>query len=166
MIKINHKSVWRPHYIANSVVDLDRDELKRIGITHLVFDIDNTLVKKHSNSINLTYIKYLKSLSSSGFILMLGSNRRRSVKNIAKSIDAIAVQPHGISMKPFKSYYNQVRYRSDTLPAHIAMIGDNIVNDVFGANRAGLITIMVESAIHTAFLNHCYIHYLRGQNSR
>ena len=163
MIKINHQSVWYPHYLANSILDLNANELKRNGITHLVFDLDNTLVKKRSDLIAPDYVRHLNSLRSNGFILMLGSNRRHSIDAVNRSIEAIVVHPHGISMKPFKSFYKKVQLQAGTTPSHIAMIGDHIVNDVFGANRAGYTTVLVKSTSRTSFLNRLYIEYMLKQ---
>ena len=59
MKKTNLKSIFYPDYIAGSVLEIDVDELQRTGITHLVFDIDETVVPKNHNELTAEYIDLL-----------------------------------------------------------------------------------------------------------
>jgi predicted HAD superfamily phosphohydrolase YqeG len=67
MIRVNSSSVLYPDYIADSVLDIDMRELKRIGITHLVFDMDRTLVRPRTNTIPTHYIDRISFLKKAGF---------------------------------------------------------------------------------------------------
>jgi uncharacterized protein len=145
MIKIKRNTIFYPQYIVDSVLELDVGELKSIGITHLVFDLDDTLLPRHSKLIPPDHTRYLEFLKRSGFVLMLASNRRQDTSAIADSIHAHAVPVKGLHFKPLTSYYRKVITESGTSSDHIAMIGDHLLNDVIGANRSGLTTILVKN---------------------
>jgi HAD superfamily phosphatase (TIGR01668 family) len=144
MIKTNRKSILYPDYIAKSVLELRPEELKNAGITHLALDVDETLVPRAYNKLAKNYIAFLESLEKKGFVLMIGSNSRRDFGEIVRHFNAQIVKPTPTSFKPFKSYFKKIIKAAGTDPKHVAMVGDKWVNDVIGANRAGLNTILVE----------------------
>ena len=144
MRKINRKSILFPNYISPSVIKIDISELKQAGITHVVFDIDETIVPKNHNSLTKPYIKFMKELEREEFILLIGSNSTRDLSDITNVINAQVVKPSHFSFKPFKNYYKKIIKAAGGDPKKIAMIGDKKLNDVVGANIAGLTTILVE----------------------
>lgn len=137
-------SLFLPNYIASSVLELKPEELKRLGITHLVFDIDETVVPKKYNQLTDEYIGFLQALEKKEFIILIGSNTRRDLGEITKHLSADIVPPSRTAFKPLKRYFKQVIETADVPPKQIAMVGDKLLNDVIGANRVGLTSILVE----------------------
>ncbi len=144
MIKTNQKSILFPDFVAASVLELDPSTLKKVGITHLAFDADETVVPKNHNSLTDTYFNFLKKLEEDGFKLLIASNTKRDLSDITKYFQATLVPPSFFVFKPLKKYYKKVILAAKTDPRHIAMIGDKVLNDIIGANHAGLQTILVE----------------------
>lgn len=161
MIKLIHDSVWLPNYVADSILDIDVQILRVLDITHLVFDLDKTLVFHHSNILSHEYVQHIAALRKEGFQIFLGSNTRREIIDITDLLGIEAVRAKGMSIKPFASFYKRIISATDTTPDHIAMVGDHFLNDVFGANRAGLTTIMVKALRHRkpSPINAIYIKY-------
>lgn len=158
MIRTNQTLSIFPDYVSVSVLDLKTDELKNAGITHLALDIDETVVPKNHNQISKEYIHFLQLLEAQGFQLLIASNSRRNLSTIMQDIDAQLIVPSQTSFKPLKSYFSKVIEAAQTGSSHIAMIGDKIINDVVGANRAGLKTILVEPyARQQKFYNRLYL---------
>ena len=147
MKNIMHKSKWFPDYLADTILDIDPNTLQTLGITHVVFDLDNTLVHHGKNDLTNQYQEHIKLLAANGLSILLGTNTKRNVNDLAVTLQAIAVQPAGLSYKPFRSFYKRIIATAGTTPDHIAMVGDHIINDVYGANRTGLTTIIVR-ALH------------------
>lgn len=143
MIKVIHTSNWSPDFIGDSILDIDSKALKRVGISHIVFDLDNTLVRHGSNTISQKYLNYLNALQKAGFTTIIGSNTRRDIRSLAAILNSNIIVPSGISYKPFPSFYRRIVTTSGTNPKHIAMVGDNVLNDIIGANHAGFTTILV-----------------------
>jgi HAD superfamily phosphatase (TIGR01668 family) len=144
MIKLNHPSTWFPRYLAKSVLEITPEQLKQAGITHIVFDLDRTLVARRTETLAPAYSTALAALQAAGFTILVGSNTRRDISAVSELLKITAIQPRGIIRKPHLSFYKRVISATGTDPKHIAMVGDHILNDVIGGNFAGLTTIMVE----------------------
>jgi HAD superfamily phosphatase (TIGR01668 family) len=161
VIEVSKKSLWLPDYIVENIAALDRNQLHNRGITHIVFDIDKTLVERKVSILTPEYLLFLQTLQNNGFILMLGSNSRRNISGISESLHVHAVQPKGLSYKPTKSFYRRIVAEAQTAPNHIAMVGDHIINDVYGPNRAGFMTILVSASHLSGPLKRGYMHNIR-----
>ena len=127
------------------MLDIDPHTLHAIGITHIVFDLDNTLVHRGLNAIKEDYSARITALKKQGFTILIGTNSRRDVDLIRQALNVTVIQPTKLSYKPRRSYYERVIRAADTSPKHIAMVGDHFINDVTGGNRAGLTTILVDT---------------------
>lgn len=145
MIEVSKHSVWSPNYVAGNILDIDTSVLRKKHITHIVFDLDDTLVERRSNQLLPSYAKFIHSLKAQGFEVLLGSNTKRDISDVAKKFGIKVVQPRGFSYKPLPSFYRRVTAATGTTPQHIAMVGNHWLNDIMGANWAGLVTILVKS---------------------
>lgn len=143
MQRTNQRSILYPNYVAASVLEIDTKQLRQAGITHLAFDIDETVMPKKHLALTKEYNKFLQSLGRQGFTLMIGSNAKRDFNKIAKSINATVVPPSFMAFKPLKGYFRRLATAANTRTERIAMVGDRVLNDVIGANHAGLQTILV-----------------------
>lgn len=165
MIRIHRDEIWLPDYVADSVAQIDAGELKQAGITHLVFDLDNTLLVRRTNELSAETIAHIAGLRRAGFKIVLGSNTRRDTDAIVDALKGEAVRVHGLTMKPFRAFYKSAIIAAGTKPENIAMVGDHLLNDVIGANRAGLKTILVKSLSRRSLtFNAAYIQWLKKYN--
>ena len=162
-MRATQKNSWLfPDYVATSVLELRPEELKKIGITHLIFDVDETVVPKAHNHLTKEYARFLQALERHGFKILIGSNSRRDLSEITKHFDGILVRPHHFSFKPLKHFFKKAVRMANVDKSQVAMVGDRIVNDVIGANNAGLTTILVEPyARKQSLLHRWYIQRLR-----
>ncbi len=142
---VTSNSSLLPDYLVDSVLSLTPKLFKDLGITHLIFDIDETLVPKRGMVLTDKYRKHIVNLRKSGLKIYIGSNAWRDLSPIAKSIGATVVRPTKFSFKPFQSYFRRITKTMNASPKHAAMIGDRILNDVIGANRAGFTTFLVDA---------------------
>jgi HAD superfamily phosphatase (TIGR01668 family) len=162
MKRITNPSRLYPNFIASSVLDIDAATLLRMGITHLVFDLDRTLVLRGSNVLTPAYLEHLRNLQSAGLTLLFGTNSRRDTTDLSSALGVTAVRPQGLSMKPRRSFYGRLIAQTGTTPDHIAMAGDHIVNDVIGSNRAGFTSILVTALTHRpTLLQQHYIQFVK-----
>ncbi|HSX29076.1 MAG TPA: HAD hydrolase-like protein [Candidatus Saccharimonadales bacterium] len=143
MIQITKTTIWYPRYVANTILDIDKATLARQGITHIAFDLDKTLLARGARRISPSYVRHIQSLRQAGFTILIGSNARREIRPVVQALDVAVVLPKGLSMKPFGSFYKRLIAAAGTTPDHIVMVGDHIINDAIGGNRAGCTTILV-----------------------
>jgi predicted HAD superfamily phosphohydrolase YqeG len=75
----------------------------------------------------------------------IASNRiTNDLEPLGRSMDAPVLRAHGMVRKPRLKFFDQVINLFDAKPAEIAMIGDKLFADIWGAKRAGMVTVWVE----------------------
>lgn len=141
--QIDRQSWLKPDFVASSVADIDVETLKDSGIACLILDIDDTLVKHGGKKVDTLIISHLKLIRKSGIKLVIGSNTRRDISSIATSIGAITVSKKWWHYKPMGRFFYHLLASINLPPDKIVMVGDRIINDVIGANRVGIRTILV-----------------------
>lgn len=129
-----------PDNVIASVYNLDWETLsKRYG--GVVFDIDNTLVP-HGAPADDKAIRLFKRIHGLGMKTMLVSNNgEERVKPFADRLCTEYVYKAG---KPKKGGYETAMKKMGTTPQNTLFIGDQIFTDVWGANRAGMDTMLTE----------------------
>ncbi|MBP7807610.1 HAD-IIIA family hydrolase, partial [Candidatus Saccharibacteria bacterium] len=133
----------KPDYIVDSVCDVDFDLLKKQGIKAVMIDLDGTVVSRGSFDVDKKLTTYLRKQSIDIYI---ATNRPkgRTLKNLKESLNAKGViHPVGIHAKPMPGYFKHAAASHKLKPSEVAMIGDRYLQDISGANRAGLTTILV-----------------------
>ncbi len=129
-----------PDRMITSPYDLDWEDLcgKYNGA---IFDIDNTLVP-HGAPADDRAVELFVRLHQLGMRTMLVSNNgEERVEPFARQLGTEYVHKAG---KPKKEGYQKAMERMGTGPKDTLFIGDQIFTDVWGANRAGLFTILTE----------------------
>lgn len=134
-----------PDYIATSLNDVDFALLKRRGIRYIAFDADSTLVVFRGTSMVGTTRKFLLAKKRMFKDWCIASNRVvNDLQPLADSIGAKVVRATLFTRKPSRRFFARVFRALKSKPYETAMIGDKLVADMWGAKRAGMITIWVE----------------------
>lgn len=111
------------------------------GYRGIIFDIDNTLVP-HGAPADSRAVELFEKLHEIGFkTLLLSNNKEPRVAPFAKAVDSEYIHLAG---KPFLKGYLTAMEKMGTTPDNTLFVGDQIFTDVWGANRAGMHTILVE----------------------
>lgn len=135
-----------PDFYADSVLAIKPELLQRLKIRYLVVDVDHTLAMLNASELDQRTIKALRKLTMDGIIkkIYIASNSRRDLRRMASSIDAEIVRPNRWQRKPSQAYYRKVLNTIGCHPREAMMVGDKLVNDIWGGNRAGMFTLLVE----------------------
>ena len=137
------KSSLRPDFIAKSVADIDFAYLKRLGIRACFIDLDGTVVSRGTYEVDA---RISQALKDSGLSIHIATNRpkSRSLKTLKEQLHASSViHPKGIAGKPAKKYYLSALKDLDLKNYEVVMIGDRYLQDVYGANKAGIYSLLV-----------------------
>jgi len=133
-----------PDYISTSVADIDFEFLKQRGITTVLIDLDGTVVPRGTYEVSESI---RRALRTSGLNTYIATNRpkNRDLRSLKQDLAATGVvHPIGIHGKPSTKYF-QTALREHNLEAReVVMIGDRYLQDILGANRAGLRTLLVD----------------------
>lgn len=144
MKKIFRPNKLYPNYIADSVLQIRIDELVELGISHLVFDVDETLLQKGGSELPHKYIEHVHQIRERGIKILIGSNSSRDLSVLAAEIGAVVVKPSAFHFKPLRRFYGKVVREAGVSADKIAMVGDRVLNDIWAANEAGVTTILVK----------------------
>ena len=130
-----------PSEMKDSTYSIDFDALYKRGYRNVLFDIDNTLVR-HGAPQTEQSLAFLKGLMDKGFgVLFLSNNKEPRVKSFNDPLGAQYIYKAG---KPgVKGYLRAVEMLGGTVENTI-FVGDQLFTDVWGANRAGMHTILVK----------------------
>lgn len=137
------KNHFFPDYIAKDIADINFDYLKTQGIKACLVDLDDTIVVRNSLQVE-PGVKNL--LCKQPLPLFIATNRplAQDLQRLAKQINAQdIIQPQGFFGKPAKRYYRNALKLTGYSSHQLVMIGDHILQDVWGANRIGLKTLTV-----------------------
>ncbi|OGH06144.1 MAG: hypothetical protein A2W22_04575 [Candidatus Levybacteria bacterium RBG_16_35_11] len=147
LTSINQGDFYLPDYYASQITDIDFEKLKQQGVRFALFDVDNTLTKVHENEIPQDVLTFLSNVLKSQQVeqIYLVSNSRRDLSCLARVLGATIIKPGIIrNKKPYKSFFNQIIETIRCKPEEVAMIGDKIVHDIYGARRLGIKTVLVD----------------------
>ena len=134
-----------PDIYKKSIFDINYKNLKeKHNIKVLLYDFDNTIIEKGNYEVNKK-TKDLFSKLSKDFIIYIVSNstNKKKLDKISKELNLPYI---GASMKPFPRGYNKLKFKS-VKNNEIAMIGDQLLTDILGANKKGYLSILVDPVV-------------------
>lgn len=130
-----------PGEYVDSTYSIDFDRFYREGYRGIIFDIDNTLVP-HGAPADERACKLFRHLKELGFSCMLLSNNKES--RVKMFNDAVGVSYIHKAGKPKPAGYRRAMEAMGTDAGNTLFVGDQIFTDVYGANLAGIRTILVK----------------------
>lgn len=133
-----------PYQCYQNIYIIDYNKLYEDGIRIILFDLDNTIMGYHQDHPTSKEIEFFKSLKDIGFIPVIMSNNH--LKRIEKIASKLEIDKMANSKKPLKCGYKKIlkRYKDYDTTQFIA-IGDQIVTDIWGANRNGIKAILINA---------------------
>ena len=128
-----------PTYFSKSVYHMNFKKVWDAGYRGIIFDIDNTLVG-HDAPADDHAKRLIEILHGIGFeTVIVSNNEEPRVKSFS---DAIGCKYVYKALKPRAYGYNKA-LEVLHMPKKVLCIGDQIYTDIWGANRAGLDSVLV-----------------------
>ncbi|MDD6037863.1 MAG: YqeG family HAD IIIA-type phosphatase [bacterium] len=130
-----------PKEEINSTYEIDFEQWYELGYRGIIFDVDNTLVE-HGAPADDRAKELFKRLHALGFsTLLLSNNKEPRVKSFCEAVTGATYMYK--AGKPNPRGYEQAMARMGTDCGNTLFVGDQIFTDVWGANRAGIYSILV-----------------------
>lgn len=130
-----------PGEYLDSTYEIEFERLAAEGYRGLIFDIDNTLVP-HGAPADERAIRLFARLKKSGFACcLLSNNQLPRVEMFNKDVQVYFIEN---AHKPLVKNYRRAMELMGTDESNTIFIGDQIFTDIYGANRAGIRTILVK----------------------
>lgn len=125
----------------DSTYEIDFDGLYENGYRGIIFDIDNTLVP-HGAPADERARALFSHLKELGYQCMLLSNNKEP--RVKMFHDAVKVSYIFKAGKPKPANYRRAMELMGTNQKNTLFVGDQIFTDIYGANLAGIRTILVK----------------------
>ena len=132
-----------PRRLFQSYDELTPQTLSDMGVTLLLSDLDFTLAPKKTRRPDEKLKAWIADLQSHGIRFMIVSNNR-SGRRVREFCAELGVDYQGHSGKPSTRGIRAAMSRANADAAHTAMLGDKLLTDALAANRAGILSLMVE----------------------
>ena len=130
-----------PKEYLDSTYAIDFESFYKRGFRGIIFDIDNTLVP-HDFPADERAVKLFKRLKKIGYrFIMLSNNKEPRVKKFCAAVGAPYIFKAG---KPNPKNYRRACKLMKTDEKSTLFVGDQIFTDVWGANKAGMYSILVK----------------------
>lgn len=145
-----------PHRIAESVLEIEVEQLKARGIEGVILDLDNTLVRWAREELTDEILAWIDSLRKAEikFCLLSNSVLSRRVERVAEIFGCPNIRK---ARKPRADGFHRAMKTMNTTPATTAVIGDQMFTDILGGNRVGIYTIMVKPMSKGEFVYTRYV---------
>ena len=130
-----------PKEYLDSTYVIPFEKLYERGYRGIIFDIDNTLVR-HGAPADERAIELFKRLKKIGFsCCLISNNQRPRVEMFNREIQVNFIEN---AHKPARKSYLKAMEQMGTDVSDTLFVGDQLFTDVYGANRAGIYSILVK----------------------
>ena len=132
----------KPDYYLDTVHDIRYGELWENNIRGLIFDIDNTIAPYEEHEPNAKIKALFRRLKGMGFqISLLTNNTNRRLSCFAKPLEIGGLAN---AAKPFGRRVRKLMKQMSVAPRQTAVIGDQILADIWAGKNAGTTTVLVK----------------------
>ena len=131
-----------PDARVGSAYELPYEAFYEKGFRGIIYDIDNTLVP-HGAPADDRAVALFGRLRDTGLeTCLISNNKEPRVKSFAEAVGGVRyIYKAG---KPGRRGYMRAMELMGTAPDTTILVGDQIFTDIWGANRLGISTVMVE----------------------
>ncbi|MCI8445644.1 MAG: YqeG family HAD IIIA-type phosphatase [Bacilli bacterium] len=139
-----------PDIYQKSIYTIDYQKLWNRGIRCLLFDLDNTLVPASIHKANKKIKALFEELKEKGFTVILFSNSGK--KRLKPFKDELEIDVLARARKPLSKHFLRVMKEYHFTVSEVAMIGDQLLTDVWGGNKVGITTILINPVSKKDFI--------------
>ena len=131
-----------PKLYIGSIFELDLETLRKEGIKGIIFDIDNTLVPYDVAEPTEEIIQLFSKLKKENFkICLMSNNTEDRVVRFNQNLKVFAIHKSG---KPRTKGFKRALELMNLKKEEVAIVGDQVFTDVYGGNKMGVKTILVQ----------------------
>ena len=131
-----------PKLYISSIFELNIEALKKEGIKGIIFDIDNTLVPYDVADPTDEIIALFSELKNKNLkICLMSNNTEDRVVRFNQHLKVFAIHKSG---KPRTKGFKRALELMNLSKDQVAIVGDQVFTDVYGGNKMGVKTILVQ----------------------
>lgn len=133
---------FKPTYMLESIYQLTPEQLKKHHVKAVLADLDNTLIAWDAPEGTEETLEWIQTMRDNHIpVVILSNNNRKRVGAVAEILELDFI-PRAI--KPFQRGFKQAQALLDIPKEELLMVGDQILTDIRGANKAGIRSVLVK----------------------
>jgi len=136
-----------PDRLANSLADIDIEELVREGVRGVLVDLDNTLLPWNSSDIPVAHRSWLGAARARGLSVCVISNNHTT--RVESALRELGIPYVSSARKPLRVGFVRALRRIGLSPEECVVVGDQLLTDVWGAHRMGMRAVFVRPVVPT-----------------
>ena len=146
--------IFVPDMYQKSIYTIDYKKLKKKGIKCLLFDLNNTIAPYELDYPNDELRELMFELEKDFKVIIVSNSSKNRVRPFKEKLN---IDSSFSSKKPFKKKFKKIMNLYNFKDTEIAMIGDELLTDIWGGNRMNFTTILVngiseEEPFHTRII--------------
>jgi len=135
-------SIFSPDIHVSRIYDIDMELLAELGIKGLVFDLDNTITPWHKYAPDRQAADWFALLKQKGFLACILSNSE--IEKVAAVGEWLGIPVLGSAGKPKRKGFLRAAKELGLDVCDLAMVGDQLLTDMAGGNKAGFFTVLTD----------------------
>lgn len=134
-------NLFLPKKHVNSIFDITPDFLQSEGKKGIIIDLDNTLVPWNVSHATDEVIEWLNKMAEADIkVTIFSNNNKERVTIFAEPLKTPFIYK---ANKPLQRAFRRAKTMMELEQNEIVVIGDQLLTDILGGNRAGFYTILV-----------------------
>ena len=134
-------SLFFPTVYRRRITDVTAEDLRRLGVSCVLLDVDNTLTTHDAPELDEAVRDWLNEMREQ-FVLVIVSNN--NAERVAPFADRIGLPFHALARKPLPGGFWSAGAEHLMAKEECVVIGDQLFTDILGANLAGMKSILLE----------------------
>ncbi len=130
-----------PDMHSQSIYRINYEKLAQKGIKCVIFDLDNTIAPVDIEKPTKEAIDLMFKIKDLGMRPILMSNSGK--KRVEPFRNGLEIDSCASATKPFSKNYKKILTVYKMEPEQIACIGDQLLTDILGANKMGMMSVLV-----------------------
>ncbi len=133
--------IFKPHIKRDRITDITVEDLKSIGVTALMLDVDNTMSTHGGQVLTDGLLDWIKYMQDNGIKLTVLSNARKS--RVEPFANKISLRFIHLGLKPLPFGYFRAAKTLSTKRKNTAIVGDQLFTDMLGGFLSGVKKILL-----------------------
>jgi len=142
-IIINLLKLLKPDYINYDLETFDFNVLKKLKITNIFIDLDNTIVSRYEFDVSKYTINKFNKLENEGFKFYIISNNSKP-NRVNKISSLLNIEATYLSLKPLTWTIGRIIKNNSLNKDSCIIIGDQLFTDILTGKLLNISTMLVK----------------------
>lgn len=138
---------YKPTWMIEAIYDITPEQLQQQGVEAVLTDLDNTLIAWNNPDGTPELLHWIETMKNAGIPVIVVSNNK--AERVSRAIHHLELDFVARAMKPLTKGFKEVQTTYRIPKDKMIMVGDQLMTDIKGANRAGIRTVLVKPIVET-----------------